>query len=868
MKPLKLTMSAFGPYAGVQTIDFTKLGAKGLYLITGETGAGKTTIFDAISFALFGEASGTGRNKYQMLRSDFADEKIKTYAELDFITGENRYKIKRVIKKAGQGQEAVLTLPDGSPVSGQGNVDDKIAEIAGLDRGQFAQIVMIAQNDFMRFLQSKTDERLKILRRIFGTSALNRFQERLKERVKSESERRGLIIHDFGRYGVDAYKRDEQFSAWEAQIKAGKKELSETDKELAGNDKTKRALAAALAVAGELDKRFGGLAALRALAAGHAAQAEKIKDEKARAVRGETALRKVKPLADKAADAAAGHANAQSGLENAGKEEAAAAGELERAAEIENKLPPLDKAQEAFDALSKEYEKAGEKFNKLKDLKDDLNAIESKKGELNEARKDFEALNNKFKEADNKFKAFEEAFLRNQAGFLAEGLKSGEPCPVCGSKNHPAPAAVFDGGVSEAELKSAKEVRDNAQSGLSDKSRACGELNIEINTLIKPLLLSLSAYAPGVTAETAKELLNEEGRAAQNKFVELKNKKTNEEKELSGLKKAAEALAGQKAKAEKALVSAQTLVKERAETEKNQLKLKTETQIKFKEALKAFDFADEEEYAAALITEDGLAELVRRISEYEKEGERLKNDVKRLEGETSGKEKPDLGKLKADAEAVDCQTKILNDKRDEIVNRLSVTEKALKELRRAAADFEKTEKAYAAVKQLSDTASGRLDFETYAQTAYFSRVLRAANMRLKLMSQSRYTLLRKEEAEDRRAKTGLEIEVFDAYTGKARPAGSLSGGESFMASLSLALGLSDVVQQSAGGVRLDAMFIDEGFGSLDAEVLDLAVRTLSEMAGGDRIIGIISHVAELREKIDKQIRVEKTPCGSKLRVEN
>jgi exonuclease SbcC len=168
------------------------------------------------------------------------------------------------------------------------------------------------------------------------------------------------------------------------------------------------------------------------------------------------------------------------------------------------------------------------------------------------------------------------------------------------------------------------------------------------------------------------------------------------------------------------------------------------------------------------------------------------------------------------------------------------------------------------VKQLADAANGKLDFETYAQMAYFERVLRAANLRLRIMSQNRYTLLRKTDSDDGRRRSGLEMEVMDSYTGKARSANSMSGGESFMASLSLALGLSDVVQQSAGGVRLDAMFIDEGFGTLDADVLELAIRTLSEMAGTNRIIGIISHVTELRERIDKQVQVEKTSAGSKI----
>jgi len=258
--------------------------------------------------------------------------------------------------------------------------------------------------------------------------------------------------------------------------------------------------------------------------------------------------------------------------------------------------------------------------------------------------------------------------------------------------------------------------------------------------------------------------------------------------------------------------------------------------------------------------------MTKTLTDYGKNGEQLSRDIKRLESETLDKEPPDLQKLKTEAETANSKSQELGKLREEIKSRLNITEAKLKELRAAAVNFEEADKSYAAVKQLSDTANGKLDFETYAQMAYFERVLSAANRRLKAMSQNRYTLLRKAQSSDGRIKTGLEIEALDAYTGKTRSANSLSGGESFMASLSLALGLSDIVHQSSGGIYLDAMFIDEGFGSLDTETLDIAIKTLSQMAGTDRIIGIISHVSELRERVDRQIRIEKTPGGSRIRM--
>ncbi|MCL2009552.1 MAG: SMC family ATPase [Synergistaceae bacterium] len=864
MKPLKLTMSAFGSYADTQTLDFNKLGTSGIYLITGETGAGKTTIFDAVSFALFGKASGDGRGDYSMLRSDFAAEKAKTFVELDFICGEKRYSVRRSIKKTGQ--DVVLVLPDGTSMSGDRNVKLKIAEVVGLDREQFAQIVMIAQNDFLRFLQSGTDDRLKILRRIFGTEALKLFQDRLKAFVKREDDNRNLILRDFQRHGVDVNKRGEQFTEWEAQIRNDKTEKSETDERLGEYDKRKQVLAAALAVAEELCGKFAALAKCQIDLEGHNAKAEETARIKARASRGETALRKVKPLADGAQKAAVSHASAQAALTGAKEREISAVSELEEAVKATEALPPLAGAQDAFAALLKEWEAAASKLTKLSALRKDFAVITAKRAGLVKEQTEFETLNEGCNDAGEKYRALEEAFLRGQAGIIAGSLTDGEPCPVCGSTDHPAPAELSDENVTETKLKKAGEAKDKARSKREAKSSECATLKAEIETLTKRFISDLSDFIPGVEWKGSETGLADLLELTQNAVNKLTIRKDADKKNLDELSLSWNSAAKRKTNAESAAVSAQTLVNERAANEQQLLKLRVEAQSAYEAALREHGFDGEAVYQAALVTENELAGLNRQVSEYERNGQQLVRDVARLESETAGKEKPDLEKLRTETETVNSESKALSGKRDEINSRLSKTESALKELRRAASDFEKAEKTYAAVKQLADTANGKLDFETYAQTAYFERILRAANLRLKLMSQNRYMLLRKTGSDDGRRRSGLELEVLDAYTGKARSANSLSGGESFMASLSLALGLSDIVQQSAGGVRLDAMFIDEGFGTLDADVLELAVRTLSEMAGTDRMIGVISHVAELRERIDKQVQIEKTTAGSRIRV--
>jgi exonuclease SbcC len=1005
MKPLKLTMSAFGSYAGTQEIDFTELGSVGLYLITGETGSGKTTIFDAISFALFGKASGTARDDYYMLRSDFATEKEKTFVELDFISGENRYNIRRIIKKFGQ--DVSLELPDGTVMTGDRNIKPKIAEIIGLDRDQFAQIVMIAQNDFLRFLQSGTDERLKILRRIFGTEVFGQFQEHLKSLVKYENDKRALILHDFERYKVDIYKRNEIFAEWESLIQSDNTELLMADEKLAELDKHKQTLAAALAVAEELNNKFEDLSQFRLSLEEHEAKANEIENIKLRATRGEVSLYKIKPLDDDLQKGISNHSSAHDDLINAIEQKNIADTELMEAVKNIEALPPLADAQDAYAVLLKEWEIASQKLKqllalqtshneivekqitladkevelltiqevlntlppledcqadldkiveKLEDheerldrllsLQKDYNTITNKLTELANEQIKFEELNDEFLYADEKYRVFEEAFFRSQAGIIAMSLTDGEPCPVCGSTEHPLPAILSDDDISETELKKAKEKKDVAGEKREAKSLACGALKAEAETLEKRLITDLSPLISGVTINTVDVLLQEKIIVTQSNIGELKIEEDLAEKSLTSLKdkiekstakrdelipataslkseidtlsnrfvsefstyipnikwessesqltellaqtqQTAEELTDQKemkkesldtltenwddavirkANAESSAKSAETLVTERTANEQKLLRLRNEAKSKYETALLSHEFIDETDYKDALITEIELTALKEQLLNYEKRGEQLARDIVRLESETADKEKTDLVKLHTESETVNDESKILNEKRDEISGRLRTTKSALKELRRAESNFEKIEKTYAAVKQLSDTANGKLDFETYTQMAYFERILYAANLRLKAMSQNRYALSRKTESDDGRKRSGLEIEVLDSYTGKARSSNSLSGGESFMASLSLALGLSDVVQQNAGGIRLDAMFIDEGFGSLDVDALELAIRTLSEMAGADRIIGIISHVTELRERIDKQVQVEKTPAGSKINL--
>jgi len=1147
MRPLRLTLSAFGSYAGTETVDFEALGKNGIYLITGETGAGKTTIFDAISFALYGEASGPSRDKYAMLRSDFADEKSKTSVELSFMSGPDTYIIKRTIKKAG-GQDAALTLADGTALTGDRAVKAKITEIIGLDKEQFSQIVMIAQNDFLRFLRSGTDERVKILRRIFNTETLSQFQARLKEKEKEAREKREAILQRFLIYNADPYKRREFFIELEKQILSDNAELGKCDTQLSEYDKSKSELDKRIAMAEELAAKFAELAGVREAFAGHKAKSGAMDMLAQKRARGEAALRNVKPLADSAVKISSQYTAAKIDLARARANEESAARDYGQAKQVLRELPPLDETQAAFDTLRREWdqmsdrlkrlsmldkncnviinrqtayinaktvltesektlaglpdpdraksaleenrrqyaqltdrfgrlsvldnnfktiiekqsalqivkkdlsgtvkilaelpsydeaknafdqlcrdwEKATEDLNRLKSLRAEFQDITMKQSALLKAQAEFEALNAKYITASRQYEAVNEMFLREQAGILAKGLKDGFPCMVCGSLEHPAPARAPEGDISEQALKKARKSADDLRAALEAKSFECGSLKTEIetrskrltddfqpfgqitdynalgpelsgafqkyaanvktldakksadekalaqlkstyetniskrdkltpeytardtefNTLSDRFMQDLSEFIPGADKKTAgsqlKQILTETGakrtsmadalnkeeetvsvliktrdaavkkrdetstkcaamsaeitalidrfmtdfsefdpdaqweaargqltetlKQARAAFTKLTARKEANEKALAALSADWETAHKRNTETEAALSAAAALATERENRRRDMQAQDEEAQAAFERAKKANGFITNEEYTASLITEGILAQMTGQLEDYARTGAQLDRDVKRLESETAGREAPDLAKLRTDADDIGSRVSALREWRDEAKSRVYQTERMLKDLRQASGELDKADSVYAAVKQLSGTANGKLDFETYAQTAYFERVLRAANTRLKVMSQNRYTLLRQADSDDRRSKTGLDLQAMDSYTGKTRSANSLSGGESFMASLALALGMSDVVQQSAGGVRLDAMFIDEGFGSLDAEVLDLAVQTLTNMAGGSRVIGIISHVAELRERIDRQIRVEKTVSGSRIHI--
>lgn len=873
MKPVKITIKAFICYADEQVIDFTKLGENGLYLITGQTGAGKTTIFDAISYALYGEASGNARNKPEKLRSQFVENSEKTVVDFDFISNGKIYNIRREIRPqisretkeiAKLNESVVLRLADGTLIDRDREVTAKIEEIIGLDKDQFAQIVMIAQNDFLRFLQSGTEKRVNILRRIFNTGHIKNFQERLKNEKKNAEYKVELIKRDFVSRNVDPYEWERicvEIKEW--LIDAGKqqKEIAESTK---AQSKGEKELAAEIALAESVAKSFQSLSVARNANIKQAEQKDNMDTLRIRKARGEIALFKVKPIADKCYKAKEENTAASRGLAEADEKAKAAEIGLKEATELLETLPSVVNAEETYSSLEKKYLLSKEKLEKLTVLKGQYDSFIEKEKLLTATQLEAERLQTAFNDADNEYKALYDRFIRSQAGLLARDLKDGVPCVVCGSTIHPAPAMLTDDNVNEGTLNRLQKDTDYARVRLNKTAQDCAGLKSEIQTLRDSFEREATKVIADFDFNSVAEKLNIERQTLYKETDALQKESEEKKTALNKLKFDFTAATKKQSESSVASAAALTLVEERTKRASATQEALNAAISEFEATLRENKFQDEQDYRSAILTEADIADITKTINEYDENCKQIKRDILRLEAETKGKELPDMEVLRIKAKEFEDKLKELRDKDKELSSKIGEQSSLIEKLTDSAKELDLAEKKLIAIKGLSDAANGKLDFETYAQIAYFERVLKAANLRLRTMSQNRYALLRKSEEGDRRQRMGLEIDVFDVHTGKPRSVDSLSGGESFLASLSLALGLSDVVQQSAGSVHIDAMFIDEGFGSLDMDVLDLSIKTLSDMAGNNRIIGIISHVSELRERIDKRIDVEKTPVGSRI----
>ena len=920
MRPVKLTLSAFGPYAGKTVLELDKLGTNGLYLITGDTGAGKTTVFDAITYALYGEASGDSRDP-SMFRSKYADADTPTEVELVFVYDGKTYTVKRNPeydrpKSRGEGfttqkAEAELHYPDGRVVTKQREVDSAIREIMGIDRSQFLQIAMIAQGDFLKLLLAPTEDRKKIFRQIFKTQRFQELQEQLKRESgrlndACEAARRsirqyidGISCDEDDVLSIEAEKaksgslpadevtgllerlltRDnEKMSVLQKSIEDAEKMLETVNGNL-GKIETMEKVQTALEQA-KKDLKAESEIQLRLKAV---FEAEEVKlPEKEKRAKEKAKLEAEFPRYEALANLDKQIGKAEKAVseteERLKKDREQYAADEDGYARLKKEFESLADAGEGKEKLSRQQEKAQEKQTKLQKLSVLFEELEGSAEDLEALREKYIKASEESGRATAEYEAKNRAFLDEQAGIIADTLEVGKPCPVCGSLEHPRLAHKSDKAPTEAQLKAAKDCAERAGKTAEDFSGKCREAGALLDAKKAETEKAVGELWQDVTLGDAESRLPEERKAVAGEIAALDKAIREEEKKVARRT----GLAGVLPKTEASLKEREKDIAERntaLEAEKASLKEKKAQRDADRKTLCFGSLAQAQKEADALETairkmKDAYEKAQNDLTASEKKIAAYNASVKGLtEQLSSGCELDKDAEMKkkdgitAKKNADDAAVKKLH-------TRIESNKYVLENIRAKAGDLDALEKRYTWLKALSNTANGNVTgkekvmLETYIQMTYFDRIIEKANTRLLIMSGGQYELKRRETAENNRSQSGLDLDVTDHYNGTVRSVKTLSGGESFKASLSLALGLSDEIQASAGGVKLDTMFVDEGFGSLDEDSLDQAMNALSGLADGNRLVGIISHVGELKRRITKQIVVTKEKSGgSKAAIE-
>jgi len=1035
MKPEKLIISAFGPYAEEIEIDFEKLGDRGLFLITGDTGAGKTTIFDAISFALYGEASGEIREA-GMFRSKYASEQTPTFAELTFSIQEKRYRVRRnpeYLRPKGRGtgftvqkSDAELIFFDGRPpIVKNKEVTKAVTELLGLDYRQFTQIAMIAQGDFQKLLLAGTAERSEIFRRIFHTEPCQELQNRLKYAVKERWKDYDEMRRSISQYldGVQcgcAPEIDAEFKTLKKEhfdgkavrgmellsrlLEMDKNSLFQLDKEirgleeeiqeqdqLLGKAEQRRRLVQELklkeaeertvyckALDEKIRKGMGQLEQFTALSGlkkelkdkesslqkiqeeyGLCRKQEELLEEEiqkgknrqealagAEARREQLAYETERTTARKTELVSCGKRYFQ--LLEAGKQEREAIRLDEEA--LKEQEAALAKGQEKIDSLMDRdvlLVKKTEEARGLKQLDQVCGRWKEKEETLLKIQEQYRLASVEKSRLRQEYDQFEQLFLDAQAGILADHLKEGERCPVCGSLHHPAPAIRPERVPEKTELEQKKarlsQAEDRVRAFCAEAehgNRECAELGKSIRsglgteeTDIRPeqarqiLKLRIAALS-GQIAQISEEIVlrkklgrlqeqeqrrwKESQEQYQNRLRRMEVIRTQKEQALqdiqtalgreeeeayilTALKQAVQSLEAELKGLKEKTASNQALVQEfislrqillqkeqalsacrerisRLRAEEASLKAKMDS-LREQEKEKNEHLEDWKEETLSVQIESWRREKSGLEKSYEQAAEAFRECNTRFTALQSAvstlREQNKEAELLSEPEILACKA-VLSEKKEKKAAQRSQLYAEMENNRRIfnavqgkEAKMAAAEQEYVWMKALADTAGGtlsgkpKIEFETYVQTAFFDRILRRANLRLMTMSSGQYELKRQAAGENKKEKAGLELNVIDHYNGSERSVKTLSGGETFQASLSLALGLADEIQSNAGGIRLDAMFVDEGFGSLDEEALNQAMKALYSLAEGQRMVGIISHVSELKERISRRITVTK-----------
>lgn len=907
MRPLKITMSAFGPYAGEVTLDMQKLGKSGIYLITGDTGAGKTTIFDAISYALYGEASGNYREN-TTLRSKYASADTPTFVELEFEYNNEIYKINRNPEyprpnKRGEGftkqsANAELVMPDGSVITKIKEVSAKVEEIIGINKNQFSQIAMIAQGDFRKLLNCETNERSKIFRKIFKTEPYHNIEIKLSSlfnelKRNREKEKSGIeqyinqlkcnendtlsleleraksgdvLIEDVIKLVGEIINKDTlEYTKTQKNIESINEEIEKINSNIKlyeNQEATKKAYAKASAKLEELKTKRN--------------ECEKAyKSAEAQRKRLDDLTRKINLINSKMPKY-----DELKSLENSINERAQSFEKsnnslklkqqeitlLEK--EIDEKSKALEEVKGAdllVQKLTVQKEEINKKAETLKELKTEIDRCKTEQKNLKNAQSFAKSALDEYGALENEYNQIYIAFFNEQAGIIADELKDGEPCPVCGSTSHPNLARKSENAPSQADVESAQNLVKKAQEK-ADKARNTA-------SALKSRFDEISANVKSA----AKKLFGTDD----NVFDDYNSN-------INALKKEYDCTLALLKTANEKFNLYQKLDKEIPKIQEKQKSLSDEistlnTQKASDEAFisentkRVTSIKSELDFESADLAKDKLKEYTNLSSDIKNAIEKSKNDFDDIKSkydtqkgtkaslENALKEfkEIDLASLNEKSLKLNEYKKGVDETAKSLYSRIKNNKSRVDDISKKRDILKEYDDKYVWLKALSETANGdisgkeKITLETFVQMTYFDSIIRKANIRLLTMSDGQYELVRRSDAETLKKNEGLALDVIDHFNASSRSVSTLSGGESFMASLCLALGLSDEIQSSNGGIKLDTMFVDEGFGSLDGEALDRALSALTSLSQGNRLVGIISHVDALCDRIDNKIVITK-----------
>ena len=899
MKPYHLTLSAFGPYADKEEIPLHELGECGLYLITGDTGAGKTTIFDAIVFALYGEASGSTRD-VKMFRSKYANPTVETYVNLQFNYAGKRYEIHRNPEyqrpaKRGDGEtkktaDAVLLFPDGHTITGTKQVTKAVEELIGINREQFSRVAMIAQGDFQKLLLASTEERGKIFREIFHTKEYQIFQEQVKSEsnaLKNEYEdiRKSIEQYIDGIRWNGERPETEIYESLEQLIKNDEEQLKNYEELLAKRELELSEISEMIGKARSIEQAKSDLAKIEdkfpVFEREFIIWKEKLQEEEGKRAEQENLLVQIdqeqRALGDyKQREEQRIH------IRNLEKESK----DLERKIQtdelkfkqiqkqIEEDKAEIEQSANVESDLADLQIKKNELRNSLQTQKEILSQYkeyQNAKNQLEEAQKYYLLQQEKSKDHTKKYETAYEQFLNQQAGILASHLEEGRECPVCGSTSHPSLAPLCEEAVSKEALENLKKIAQKAVTTTEESSKQASIYGANLISIRNNLSMNIEKTEFKGNIEeledfitiSFKELKNklEECDIIINKMLNEKEKKSNLLRKLPDYENNLEKIRKEMTESKEAVITKRILLEEtRKKLEEMDQNLRFDNIELASQNIKMLIAKKEETEREYQIVKKGYEQSQKDLEQCKTTMDTLLTQISKSQ-DLSLKEITDLQIKQME------EKKRLLEQKENVSVRLFTNRKACAQIVKKKEVLKSVEEKWTFMKALADTVAGsvtgkeKIMLETYVQMSWFERMIQRANTRLMIMTGGQYELKRSVEAENKRSLCGLELSVIDHYNGSERSVKTLSGGETFKASLSLALGMADEIQSHAAGIKLDTMFVDEGFGSLDEESLEQAMKALQDLAEGNRLVGIISHVGELKERIDRQIIVKKDKIG-------